>query len=78
MTHEFNLDKFLALCDAVKAANSVGPPTLLVSLSTYEQHKDWFDKLCADVCIINPMAELKQDDNIYMVPHDWEERYHYE
>lgn len=76
MTHEFNPDKFIALCNAVKAANPVGPRTLHVSLSTYEQYKDWFDKLCADIYIIKSMAELRQDDNIWVVPHGWEERYH--
>lgn len=77
MMNKENLDKLIAMCDAVKATNSY-PPILLVSQSTYERHKDWFDGLDADKCIIKPVAELKQDNKIYVVPHDHMERYYYE
>jgi hypothetical protein len=69
MINKANLDNLIALCDAVKATNDY-PPILLVSQSTYERHKDWFDGLDADRCIVKPVAELKQDSNIYVVPHD--------
>lgn len=77
MINKANLDNLIALCDAVKATNDY-PPILLVSQSTYERHKDWFDGLDADNYIINPVAKLKKDDNIYVMPHDYMERYYYE
>lgn len=77
MINKTNLDNIVAMCDAVKATNDY-PPILLVSQSTYELHKDWFDGLDADKCIVKPVAELKQDGNIYVVPHDRMERYYYE
>lgn len=77
MINEVNLNNIIAMCDAVKATNNY-PPILLVSQSTYERHKDWLDRLNADRCIIKPVAELKQDDNIYVVSHDHMEQYHYE
>lgn len=77
MMNKANLDNLISMCDAVKVTSDY-PPILLVSQSTYEQHKDWFDGLDADKCIIKPVAELKQDDNIYVVPYDRMERYYYE
>lgn len=75
--NKMNIDNLISMCNAVKATNDY-PPTLLVSRLTYEQHKDWFDGLGDNVCIIKPMAELKQDDKIWIVPHDYEERYFFE
>lgn len=62
-----NLDNIIAMCEKVKAANDY-PPALLVSRSTYEKHKDWLHSLYIDVLIINPTAEFKEDDKIYIVP----------
>ncbi len=76
--NEANLRHFTDMCNVVKATNPVGPPILLISLSTYEQYKEWIDKLDADVRIIQEIAKLGADDNIWIVPHNWEERYHYE
>ena len=64
---EINLEHFIDMCNAVKATNPVAPPTLLISRSTYEQHKKWIDKLDADVHIIKETAALKGDDNIWIV-----------
>lgn len=72
MMNKANLDNIIAMCNAVKATNDY-PPILLVSQSTYERYKDWFDGLDADRCIIKPVAELKQDDNAYIVLHDYME-----
>ncbi len=77
MINKANLDNIIAMCNAVKATNDY-PLILLVSQSAYERHKDWFDGLDADKCIIRPVAELKQDDNIYVVPHDYMEGCYYE
>ena len=72
--NEANLRHFTDMCNAVKTTNPVGPPTLLISPSTYEQHKEWVDKLDADVCIVQGTAKLRADDNIWIVPHDWQGR----
>lgn len=77
MINKANLDNIIAMCNAVKVVNDY-PPTLLVSQSTYKRHKDWFDGLDVNMCIVKPVAELKQDDNVYVVPHDRMERYYYE
>ena len=77
MINKANLDNIVAMCDAVKATNNYHI-ILLVSQSAYERHKDWFDELDADKYIINPVSDLKQDDNIYVIPHDYMERYYYE
>nr|DAR10636.1 MAG TPA: hypothetical protein [Caudoviricetes sp.] len=77
MINKANLDNLIAMCDAVKTTNDY-PLILLISQSTYERHKDWFDGLDVDKYIIKPIAELKQDGNIYVVPYDRMERYYYE
>lgn len=72
-----NLDNIIAMCNAVKATNDY-PPTILVGRSLYEQHKDFYDGLDADIRIIEPMAGLVTSENVWVLPHDWKERYHYE
>lgn len=62
-----NLDNIIAMCNAVKATNDY-PPTILVGRSLYEQHKDFYDGLDAVVRII-------ESENVWVLPHDWEERY---
>ena len=75
---EINLEHFIDMCNAVKATNPVAPPTLLISRSTYEQHKDWINKLDADVHIIKETAVLKDDDNIWIVPYGWKNGRYYD
>lgn len=75
---EINLEHFIDMCNAVKATNPVAPPTLLISCSTYEQHKKWIDKLDADVHIIKETAVLKDDDNIWIVPYGWKNGRYYD
>lgn len=68
MTKE-NIDNLIAICNEVKAVNDY-PPSILVSRSTYEKHKNWLRSLYVDVLIINPTAEFKENDKIYIVPHN--------
>ena len=75
---EINLEHFSDLCNTIKATNPTGPPTLLISCSTYEQHKEWIDKLDADVHIIKETAVLKDDDNIWIVPYGWKNGRYYD
>lgn len=72
-----NLDNIIAMCEEVKAINNY-PPTILVGRSLYEQHKDFYDSLDANIRIIEPMAGLATSENVYVLPHDWKTRYHYE
>lgn len=64
-----DIDNIIAICNEVKATNDY-PPSILISRSTYEQHKDWLHSLYADVLIINPTAEFKENDNQYIVLHN--------
>lgn len=70
---EINLEHFTDLCNAVRASNPVGPPTLLVSRSTYEQHREWIDKLDANIRVIQETSKLRDDDNIWIIAYGLED-----
>lgn len=75
---ELILSNFTYLCNAIKATNPVASPTLLLSRLTYEQNKEWIDKLDANVCIIKQTDILKGDDNIWIVPYGWKNGRYYD
>lgn len=72
---EINLEHFTDLCNAVRASNPVGPPTLLVARSTYEQHREWIDKLDANIRVIQETSKLRGDDNIWIIAYGLEDGY---
>lgn len=72
---EINLEHFTDLCNAVRASNPVGPPTLLVARSTYEQHREWIDKLDANIRVIQETSKLRDDDNIWIIAYGLEDGY---
>lgn len=58
-----NIDNIIAMCNAVKAINNY-PLTILVGRSLYEQHKNFYDSLDANIRIIEPMAGLATSENV--------------
>ena len=74
---EINLEHFTDLCNAVRASNPVAPPTLLVSRSTYERHREWIDKLDAHICIIPETTKLGDDNNIWIIASGQDDRCFY-